>query len=178
MQVNPAAEKPFFSAPQNTSDTLRDWSIFACYASILILDMSNINLKVRLILYNKGNILLLRQKKALGGNYTLVGGTIEDTEYALDSLIREAQEEAGIVLKEENLHLVHVLHKRTKSNGHRITLYFKANLWEGILNTGEPHKFKGVSWFSLENLPTNLSDTVRHVLKEYREGKMYSEFKM
>ncbi|MCB0518398.1 MAG: NUDIX domain-containing protein [Lewinellaceae bacterium] len=139
--------------------------------------MTDTNLKVRLILYNKGSILLLRQKKTLGGNYTLVGGTIENTEYALQSLIREAQEEAGIILKEKDLQLVHVLHKRTKGNGHRITLYFKASQWSGKLITGEPNKFKGVSWFLLENLPANLSETVRHVLKEYREGRMYSEFK-
>jgi ADP-ribose pyrophosphatase YjhB (NUDIX family) len=139
--------------------------------------MANINLKVRLILYNRGSILLLRQKKNLGGNYTLVGGTIEDTEYALQSLIRETKEEAGIVVKEKDLQLVHVLHKRTKNNGHRITLYFKASQWEGRLQTGEPNKFKGVAWFSLENLPANLSETVRHVLKEYREGRMYSEFR-
>ncbi len=139
--------------------------------------MTDTNLKVRLILYNKGSILLLRQKKKLGGNYTLVGGTIEVTEYALEALIREAEEEAGLKLKAEDLHLVHVLHKRTNSNGHRITLYFKASTWEGKIITGEPNKFKGVAWFSLENLPSNLSETVRHVLKEYRVGRMYSEFK-
>jgi ADP-ribose pyrophosphatase YjhB (NUDIX family) len=139
--------------------------------------MSNINLKVRLILYNKGSILLLRQKKNLGGNYTLVGGTIETTEYALQALIRETKEEAGIDLKEKDLQLAHVLHKRTNGNGHRITLYFKASKWEGKLTTGEPNKFKGVAWFSLDNLPPNLSETVRHVLKEYREGRTYSEFR-
>ncbi len=139
--------------------------------------MADTNLKVRLILYNKGSILLLRQKKNLGGNYTLVGGTIEVTEYALEALIREAEEEAGLILKAKDLQLVHVLHKRTNNNGHRITLYFKASKWEGKIITGEPNKFKGVAWFSLENLPSNLSETVRHVLKEYREGRMYSEFK-
>lgn len=139
--------------------------------------MANINLKVRLILYNKGNILLLRQKNKIGGNFTLVGGTIENTEYAQASLIRESLEEAGIVLKKKDLQLVHVLHKRTKKNGHRITLYFKASEWSGKLRAGEPDKFRGVSWFSLGSLPSNLSDTVRHVLKEYRAGRMYSEFK-
>ncbi|MBI5914957.1 MAG: NUDIX domain-containing protein [Bacteroidetes bacterium] len=139
--------------------------------------MANTNLKVRLILYNKGSILLLRQKKNLGGNFTLVGGTIESTEYALEALIREAGEEAGLMLKPKDLQLVHVLHKCTNNNGHRITLYFKASKWDGKITTGEPNKFKGVAWFSLESLPPNLSETVRHVLKEYREGRMYSEFR-
>ncbi|MCF8248231.1 MAG: NUDIX domain-containing protein [Saprospiraceae bacterium] len=140
--------------------------------------MANTNLKVRLILYDRGNILLLRQKKSLGGNYTLVGGTIEEKEYAVEALIRESKEEAGLLLNQEDLQLVHVLHKRTNSNGHRITLYFKATKWAGKIITGEPNKFKGVDWFSLENLPSNLSDTVQHVLQEYRDGRMYSEFKM
>ncbi|MEY3367918.1 MAG: hypothetical protein RI973_1073 [Bacteroidota bacterium] len=139
--------------------------------------MTDINLKVRLILYNRGSILLLRQKKAQGGNYTLVGGGIEATEYAMQALIREANEEAGITLDEQDLQLVHVLHKRTKSNGHRITLYFKASNWKGDLRTGEPSKFKSVEWFPLDKLPANLSATVSHVLQQYRDGVMYSEFR-
>ncbi len=139
--------------------------------------MADINLKVRLILYNKGKILLLRQKKNQGGNYTLVGGTIEHTEYALQALIREAYEEAGISLLEDDLQLVHVLHKRTRNNGHRITLYFKGSAWVGRLRTGEPNKFKSVDWFPLDELPPNLSPTVHHVLQQYRDGLMYSEFR-
>jgi ADP-ribose pyrophosphatase YjhB (NUDIX family) len=138
--------------------------------------MAKTNLKVRLILYNKGKILLLRQKRALGGNFTLVGGTVEKVEYSRDALIREAKEEAGLVLKKEHLELVHVLHKKTKQ-GPRITLYFKAKKWSGRLKTGEPEKFLGVAWASLDNLPPNLTATVRHVLKKYRGGKLYSEFK-
>ncbi len=139
--------------------------------------MTDTNLKVRLILYDKGNILLLQQKKSFGGNFTLVGGTIENTEYAQEALIREAEEEAGIMLKAKHLQLVHVLHKRTNNNGHRITLYFKASKWEGKIITGEPNKFKAAAWFSLEKLPSNLSETVSHVMKEYRAGSMYSEFR-
>ena len=138
--------------------------------------MKKASIKVRLILYNKGKILLLKQRKRQGGNYILVGGTVDANEFALDALIRESEEEAGIILKEEDMQLVHVLHKHTKFGAHRVTLYFKASKWKGDLRTGEPSKFKGVSWFSLDNLPNNLSATVRHVLIQYREGHLYSEF--
>lgn len=137
--------------------------------------MAKTSIKVRLILYNKGNILLLRQRRLQGGNFTLVGGTVENEEYARAALIREAKEEAGLILKKEHLQLVHVLHKRTKK-GCRVTLYFKAYKWSGDLITNEPEKFLGVAWASLENLPPNLTATVRHVLKKYRHGIMYSEF--
>lgn len=137
--------------------------------------MSKANIKVRLILYDKGNILLLRQRRFQGGNFTLVGGTVEKSEYARSALIREAKEEAGIVLKKEHLQLVHVLNKKMKK-GQRMTLYFKAKKWSGTLKAKEPEKFLGVAWASLESLPPNLTDTVRHVLKKYRAGVMYSEF--
>jgi len=137
--------------------------------------MAKTTLKARLILYNRGRILLLRQKKKNGGNYSLVGGTIEPMEIAKQSLIRESLEEAGIVLKTEDLKLAHVLQKQTPK-GQRVTFYFKASKWEGNLRSREPEKFKGVEWFHLYDLPKNLTGTVRHVLEQYRKGRMYSEF--
>jgi 8-oxo-dGTP diphosphatase len=134
-----------------------------------------IALKARLILYYKGKILLLRQTKPNGGNYTLVGGTVESNEYARQSLIRESYEEAGIILKEKDLKLVHVLHKNRKG-AHRVVLYFKAYRWEGELKARERHKFKEAEWFDLEHLPKNLTETINHVLEEYRKGNLYSEY--
>ncbi len=133
-----------------------------------------VSLKVRLILYHKGQILLLKQTKPNCGNYTLVGGNIESGEAARQCLIREAFEEAGIILKERDLQLVHVLQK-VKNNEQRIVLYFKAYRWEGELKARETHKFKEAEWFHLDELPKNLTDTVRQVLEEYRSGNLFSE---
>lgn len=133
-----------------------------------------VTLKVRLILYHKGQILLLKQTKPNGGNYTLVGGNIEEGESARQCLVREAREEAAILLKEKDLTLVHVLQK-VKNNEQRIVLYFKAYRWEGELQSREPHKFKEAQWFHLDELPRNLTSTVRQVLEEYRQGNLFSE---
>jgi len=134
-----------------------------------------IALKARLILYYKGKILLLKQTKPNGGNYTLVGGNVEKYEFAKQSLIRESYEEAGILLRAEDLQLVHVLHK-VKKGQHRIVLYFKAYRWEGNLKARETDKFKEAEWFFLDGLPPNLTQTVRQVLEEYRNGMLYSEY--
>ncbi len=136
-----------------------------------------VSLKVRLILYHRGRILLLKQTKPNGGNYTLVGGNIEEKESAKQCLIREAEEEAGITLKEVDLKLVHVLQK-VQHDQQRIVLYFKAYRWEGNLQAKERHKFKEVEWFELDQLPRNLTQTVRHVLEQYRHGNLYSEIKL
>ncbi|NRA50503.1 MAG: NUDIX domain-containing protein [Phaeodactylibacter sp.] len=136
---------------------------------------ARISFKTRLILYHRGRILLLKQTKPQGGNYTLVGGNVECREFARQALIRESFEEAGIILKEQDLELVHVLHK-VNGEEHRIVLYFKAMEWEGELKAKETHKFKETEWFYLEDLPRNLTSTVRHVLEAYRHGQMYSEY--
>ncbi len=132
-----------------------------------------VKLKVRLILYHQGKILLLKQTRINGGNYTLVGGTIEKRETAKVSLIRESYEEAGLILTEKNLKLVHVLQKM-KRNEQRLVLYFKAHRWEGKLKARETHKFKKAEWFYLNNLPNNITPTVQQAILQYRLGNAYS----
>lgn len=131
-------------------------------------------LKARLILEYNGMVLLMKQTNANGGKYTLVGGTIENHEFAKSSLIRESKEEANISLKPENLKLVHILHKKIGSKT-RIVLYFKCKNWKGEPSALETEKFKKVEWFSLKDLPDTMSPTVRHVFKRYKQGEMYSE---
>ena len=130
--------------------------------------------KARVILYDQGRILLLKQTKPNGGNYTLVGGTVEQEEFAVEALIRESKEEAGITLDKKHLKLVHVMHKRS-ANEHRIGLYFRASRWEGKLRAREKEKFKAAHWFDLDDLPKNLTPTVQQVLRNYRKGIFYSE---
>lgn len=134
------------------------------------------SLKARLILEDRGRILLLKQTKPNGGNYSLIGGTIERSEYARESLIRESWEESGIELTPADLTLVHVLHKKYKKR-QRIVIYFRAHHYEGEPTSRERKKFENVEWHPYGDLPDNLTQTVRHVLKEYNRGKLYSELK-
>ena len=45
---------------------------------------------VRLILEENGKLLFLRQTKRNGGRYTLIGGNVEEHEFAREALAREA----------------------------------------------------------------------------------------
>jgi len=134
-------------------------------------------LKARLILIDEGEILLLKQTRPKGGNYTLVGGTVEFDEMVKESLIRECQEEAGILLKKSDLRLVHTLHKK-KISQTRIVLYFAAIRYKGKPKSLEPKKFKSVSWHPLWKLPFPMSPTVEHVMNMYQEGIPFSEIDM
>ncbi len=135
---------------------------------------AKIVLKARLLLIKEGQILLLKQTKPNGGNYTLVGGTVEPHELVRESLVRECQEEAGITLKKSDLRLVHTLHKKKLSET-RIVLYFAAIRWKGKPKSLEPKKFKSASWKPFKQLPVPMSPTVLHVLQMYGEGIPFSE---
>lgn len=130
--------------------------------------------KARIILKNLGKVLFLLQTTKQGGKYTLVGGRVEKLEFAKAALIRECKEEVGIVLNQDDLELVHVLHKKNKLNN-VITLYFETSTWAGLIENKERKKFKQVAWFSLDQLPKKTSPTTRHVLEQYKLGNKYSD---
>jgi ADP-ribose pyrophosphatase YjhB (NUDIX family) len=132
---------------------------------------------VRLILEDKGKMLFLRQTKRNGGRYSLVGGNVEEHEFAREALAREAKEEASIHVDPQDLSLVHVLHRhKLKKDETLLVLYFKAAKFHGEPESLEPKKFQDVAWFPLDKLPDEVSKPTLHVLRCIREGIIYSEF--
>ncbi|HAD13926.1 MAG TPA: NUDIX hydrolase [Saprospirales bacterium] len=132
---------------------------------------------VRLILEDKGKLLFLRQTKRNGGRYTLIGGNVEEHEFAREALAREAKEEASVHVEPEDLVLVHTLHRhKLQKNETLLVLYFKATRFSGEPESMETKKFKDVAWFSPDELPEEVSKPTRHVLQCIKDGEIYSEF--
>jgi len=132
---------------------------------------------VRLILEDKGKLLFLRQTKRNGGRYTLIGGNVEEQEFAREALAREAKEEADIRVELEDLTLVHTLHRhKLQKDQTLLVLYFKATQFKGEPASLEIKKFKDVAWFSPLELPEEVSGPTRHVLDCIKAGDIYSEF--
>lgn len=133
-----------------------------------------VSIITRLILENKGEILLLAQTNQNGGKFSLPGGKVEPNESPIEALVRECREEADINIKVENLRLVHVLHRQKAEEAH-VVMYFKTIRWHGNLISKEPKKFKKVEWFPLDNLPKKMSKITRSVLDKFHKGVLYSE---
>lgn len=132
---------------------------------------------VRLILEDQGKLLFLRQTKRNGGDFTLIGGNVEEREFAREALAREALEEAGIRVETNDLSLVHVLHRhKLKRNETLLVLYFKAARFAGEPGSREPRKFEDVHWLPLHDLPEEVSKLTRHVLGCIQRNVVYSEF--
>lgn len=132
---------------------------------------------VRLIVEEEGKMLFLRQTKKNGGRYSLIGGNVEENEFAREALAREAQEEAGIHVEPHDLRLVHVLHRhKLKKDETLLVLYFRAEQFHGEPSALETKKFKDVQWLPVGNLPKEVSKATLHVLQGIRRGEIYSEF--
>ena len=132
---------------------------------------------VRLIVEDNGKILCLRQTKKNGGGYSLIGGNVEEHEFAREALAREALEEAGIRVEPADLTLVHVLHRHKLKKGETLlVLYFKAARFRGEPASLEPKKFEDVVWLPLYNLPSDVSKPTLHVLQCIQQNTIYSEF--
>jgi ADP-ribose pyrophosphatase YjhB (NUDIX family) len=130
---------------------------------------------VYLFFVRDGKILLLRRANTghEDGNYSLVAGHIDGNESLRAAAAREAKEEAGVDINVDDLELKLVTH----SLGDReyVNFYFEAKTWEGEPTNMEPEKCDDLSWFPLDELPSNTVPYVREAIHCYREGVRYLE---
>jgi 8-oxo-dGTP diphosphatase len=135
---------------------------------------------VYLILRRKNEVLLLRRTNTgyQDGKYSLIAGHLDGDELATDGMIREAQEEAGIVIFKQDLTLAHIAHRLTRNQvgQERLDLFFECNVWEGEVTNMEPDKCGDFTWYPVTELPSETLPLIRRVLADVSTGKNYSEY--
>lgn len=133
-----------------------------------------------LVLLNEANqvLLLLRQNTGYkDGMYSLVAGHVEAGENFRKALIREAKEEAGITVIEEEVSVCHVLHRKSDTDGsERIDAFCVVKKWDGEITNQEPQKCAELSWHDFDKLPENTIPYIRHALEKISSNQTYSEF--
>lgn len=132
-------------------------------------------LTARLLLEYRDHYLYLAQTKSNGESFTLPGGKIEGEEFAKEALIREAFEEAAIILTKKSLKLVHVVHKKLRSTT-EIIYFFHATTWQGELKVKEPDKFRETAWFPIDERPKRLPAVIQSAMSKIAKGKIFSQF--
>lgn len=137
---------------------------------------------VYLVLRRDDNILLLRRANTgyQDGTYSVIAGHLDGDELAKDGMVREAKEEAGIIIDPKSLRLAHVVHRLTKNQPgqERIDLFFETTEWEGEVTNVEPEKCDDLSWYPIANLPDNMLPLVRNVINSITQDMNYSEYEV
>lgn len=129
-----------------------------------------------LLLIKDNKILLSRRYNTTwrNGDYSLIAGHLDPGESIRMTMVREAQEEAGVILQKEKLQFVHVMQQH--EDAEYFDFYFTVEEWEGEPTNCEPEKCDDMRWFPLDKLPSNLVPNVRQALQAYKTGEHYSEF--
>ena len=133
---------------------------------------------VYLILIKNNQILLSRRFNTgwCNGLYTLISGHVDGNESIKHAMLREADEEGGINIQEEDLNVVHTMH-RISADKEYIDFFLITDKWKNEPINKEPNKCDDLSWFDLDNLPTNIIPSVKEVLKLYKQKVTFSEFR-
>ncbi len=125
---------------------------------------------VILLLMRNGRILL-RERANTGygdGAYEPPTGQLADRETIVETAVRVASAEAGIVISAQNVSLAHVMHDVSGSG--RIAFFLTVAGWEGEYTSPD------LRWFGVGNLPTNMLDRSRVALRNYTEGMRFSTY--
>lgn len=130
---------------------------------------------VAVLIEQAGKTLLLKRglTSMWPGYYCNVGGHVDGSETMREAACREAFEEVGIVIKPQDLHFVHVVH-RYHELGESVCFFFKASHYEGTPYNKEPKKHDEILWAPYHNLPEPLFPTFKTYLEN--TDSYYSEF--
>ncbi|MFJ7342771.1 NUDIX domain-containing protein [Streptomyces sp. NPDC101110] len=127
---------------------------------------------------DEGRVLLgLRHSASryAGGTWHYLAGRCEQ-ESAIACLLREAWEEAGLVIDPADVDLAHVVHVVDTPGGQPLMqLVFRARRWKGTPEVREPDKCQAWRWWPKRQLPDQLVPYTRTAILGIAEGRTYSE---
>lgn len=99
----------------------------------------------------------------------------EDSEAAASCMIREAEEETGLVIAEGDLSLVHVVDLLDPGSPiPRVQFFFAASRWEGEPVVREPDRCTEWRWWPLTALPEPIVAYTRAALESMSRGALYT----
>jgi ADP-ribose pyrophosphatase YjhB (NUDIX family) len=126
---------------------------------------------VHVLLIRGDEVLLSKRRGRYGdGMWHLPAGKLEEGESVSAAAVREAEEEVGVRIAEEDLRLVHTLHARGDGVGSRMGLFFEVRRWGGEPVNREPDKCYELAWFRRDRLPDNMIPYPLAGVHGYLEG--------
>ncbi|MER5370914.1 NUDIX domain-containing protein [Streptomyces sp. NPDC002722] len=125
----------------------------------------------------QGRILLGRRhpnSKYAPNQWHFLAGHCEREE-AVSCLAREAEEEAGLIVKSGDVELVHLVHMVDSPSARpRIGVFFRARTWSGTPQVLEPDRCVEWRWWSPDDLPAEIVPYTRAAIDGIGHGRLYT----
>jgi ADP-ribose pyrophosphatase YjhB (NUDIX family) len=117
-----------------------------------------------LCLDSKNNSILL-VKHTYSDDWALPGGGVEVGESTEAALKRELKEEVGFICEEVSI--LNLYHNKSISKRDHVVIYI-VNSWSEQKKHAQPKmEISNTKWFSLNNLPDNLTPCTYHTLEKF-----------
>ena len=131
---------------------------------------------VHLLFFRNDQILLIRRYNTgfADGQYSVPAGHLDGGETVIAAAAREAQEEVGVRLDADCIHISQVMHRR--DGDERVDFFVYVSAWEGELVNAEPEKCDEIRWADVADLPANTIPYIRRALHNHRAGIKFDEF--
>lgn len=127
--------------------------------------------KTRIAVYligMRGDTILLGKRHNTGhmdGHWSLIAGHVKEGERASDALMREVQEECGIILSPDELSLIGAMHHYSPPFDY-VNFVFIADLSTHEPINQEPHKCEILAFHHLAALPTPISPYIEKIIMQ------------
>ncbi|WP_018351990.1 NUDIX hydrolase [Longispora albida] len=132
---------------------------------------------LHVLLRRADGAVLVAQRAGTGyadGCWHLPSGHHEAGESVRSGAAREVREEIGVVVAEEDLRLLLVLHHAAPGEAARLGLFFEATVWEGEPAITEPDKCAGLRWSDPHAVPEPFVPYARAALGHIAAGRLYA----
>lgn len=131
---------------------------------------------VHLLFLRDGQILLARRLNTgyRDGEYSVPAGHLDGNETVLAAAVREAQEEVGLELRQQDLAFSGVMHRL--EDDERVDFFLRVVTWTGEPFNNEPDKCDDLRWVDLSSLPANTVPYVRRAIHNHLHGTVFVEF--
>ena len=120
-------------------------------------------------------MVLRKNTNWMDGYYGLPAGKTEWGESFMIGAVREAEEEAGVMIKPEWLRYVHTVHRHSEDTDW-VDVYFEADTWEGEPHNAEPEKSEELAWLDINSMPENVVPSQKDALEHIAKNVFYSEY--
>lgn len=121
-------------------------------------------------------LLQLRNKEPEEGYWCIPGGRLEMFETFEEAVKRETKEETGVDI-EVLTELGVCNHIIGNENSHWVSPSYLCKIIEGEPKIMEPNKHRDMKWFSINNLPENITITTQNAVDNYKKYISKTEIK-